>query len=183
MRDGMLTWADGEVRLGSELLPGVFLDLSIRGAVRFDQSHKDSQSGKAKVPLGFEDADITITMELLCDETGDCYSKLKAINKVFRSDNKANPKVYAVVNRHCAARGIQKVLFSGLDSFESEREDVITATLSFLEHMPAVIRREKRATAAKVGQAPAVKAKPAASAAVVSDPDNPFMAGLKAGHK
>lgn len=181
MRDGILTWEDGEVKLGKDLLPGVFLDISIRGAVRFDQSHKDSQSGKAKVPLGFEDADITITMDLLCDELGNCYSKLETINKVFRADSKANPKVYSVVNRHCNARGINKVLFSGFDSFESEREDVITVTLSFLEHLPAVIRREKRATAAKVGKAPAVKAKPAASVTVVSDPDNPFMAGLKTG--
>lgn len=184
--DGLLTWDDGEVKLGGDLLPGVFIDQRISGAVRFDQSEKDAQSGKHKVPMGFEDADIQITMDLLCDEAGDCYSKLVKINKIFRADRRGNPKVYAVVNRHCNARGINNVIFSGLASFESDIDDVITISLSFVEHLPPVIRREKQQAAAKktaAGKvaAPAVKAKPAASPAIVSDPSNPFMAGLLAG--
>uniref|UniRef100_C6E6Q0 Uncharacterized protein n=1 Tax=Geobacter sp. (strain M21) TaxID=443144 RepID=C6E6Q0_GEOSM len=184
--DGFLKWEDGEVRLGGELLPGVFVDQSIRGAVRFDESKKDSQSGHHKTPLGFEDADIVITLDLLTDDTSDCYKKLAAINKVFREDRKANPKVYAVQNRHCAARGIRDVVFCALDSFESSDDDVISAALSFKEHLPPVIRREKQATATKVagakqGAAPKIKATPAASPTVVSDSDNPFMAGFNAG--
>jgi len=186
MQNNLLTWADGEVKLGGELLPGIFLDQSVRGSVRFDQSEKDAQSGKHKVPLGYQDADISITLELVCDESGDCYSKLTQINKVFRADQKANPQVYSVGNRHCQARGIRNVVFSGLDSFESSEEDVITAILSFVEHLPPVIRREKQVTAAKsaaakAGTAPAVKATPAPAPAVVSDPDSPFMAGFQAG--
>lgn len=186
MLDGALSWGDGEVRLGGELLPGSFLDMNIRGEVRFDESQQDSQSGRHKTPLGYQDADITLTLELLCDADGDCYSKLKQLNKVFKSDRRANPKVYAVANRHCAARGIRNVVFSELSSFESDQDDVITATLSFVEHLPPVIKRERqaaasRAAAARSGSAPAVQATPAASAAVVSDPDNPFMAGLAAG--
>ncbi len=182
--DGLLTWEDGEVRLGGQLIPGIFLDQSIRGEVRFDRSRKDAQSGMHKVPLGFEDADITIAVELLCDAESDCYQKLEIINKTFRSNRNANPKVYEVSNRHCRARGIRNVVFSGLDSYESSSDDVITATLTFVEHMPPVIRREKQATAAKKGaSAPTVKATPAASKAIVTDEDNPFMAGLKAGSK
>jgi len=184
--DGLLSWEDGEVRLGGQLIPGEFLDMSIRGAVRFDQSQQDSQSGKHKTPLGYEDADITLSLDLLCDEMGDCYVKLAKINKVFKADRKANPKVYAVANRHCAARGIRNVIFSALDSSETDQDDVITVTLSFVEHLPPVIKREKQATAtkaaaAKSGTAPAIKATPAVSAAVVSDSDSPFQAGLRAG--
>ncbi len=184
--DGLLIWDDGEVKLGGELLPGVFIDQRISGAVRFDQSEKDSQSGRNKVPMGFEDADIQITMDLLCDEAGDCYAKLKNINKIFRAARNANPKVYAVSNRHCNARGINNVVFSGLASFESDLDDVITISLSFVEHLPPVIKREKQQTAARkttagTAAAPAVKSTPAASPTIVSDPPNPFMAGLLAG--
>jgi hypothetical protein len=183
--DGLLTWDDGLVKLGGELLPGVFVDQRISGAVRFDQSEKDNQSGRHKVPLGFEDADIQITLDLLCDESGDCYAKLAIVNRIFRADRRANPKVYAVSNRHCAARGINNVVFSGLASFESDLDDVITVSLAFVEHLPAVIKREKQQAAAKkaataTGTAPAVKATPAESPAIVADP-NPFMAGLLAG--
>lgn len=181
--NGLLVWEDGEMRLGGDLLPGHFLDLSIRNEVRFDESKKDHQSGKHKVPLGFEDADITMTVGLLCDETGDCYKKLEAINKIFRADRKSNPKVYSVTNRHCRARGIRNVVFSGLTSSEITEDDMIVAVLSFVEHLPPVVRREKQATAAKKGAAPAVKATPAASTKIVSDPDSPFLAGFKKGNQ
>lgn len=178
--DGLLTWDDGAVKLGGDLLPGVFIDQMINGAVRFDQSEKDAQSGKRKVPMGFEDADIQITMDLLCDESGDCYSKLVKINKIFRADNNANPKVYEVVNRHCNARGINNVLFSGLASFESDSDDVITVTLSFVEHMPPVAKRETQQAAANKATPP-VKAQPAVSASIVKDSAAPFLDGIKAG--
>jgi len=186
MRDGYLSWDDGEVRLGGELLPGVFVEQNVRGAVRFDDAQLDAQSGKAKVPLGYQDAVVTLTLDLLCDEAGDCYQKLEQISRVFKADRNANPKVYAVQNRHLAARGVRNVIFAALDSFEDDREDVIMAVLSFTEHQPAVIRREKQATATraaqtKAGTAPPVKAKPAVSPKVVSDPENPFMAGLRDG--
>lgn len=182
--DGQLTWEYGEVRLGGNLLPGIFVDQSIRGAVRFDESKKDGQSGKHKVPMGFEDADITITLDLTSELFSTCYEKLATITGIFRAARNANPKIYSVTNSHCWARGVRNVVFTGLDSYESDRDDVISVTLYFVEHLPPVIRREKQATAAKKGaSAPAVKVTPAASKAIVTDEDNAFMAGLKAGSK
>lgn len=182
MPDGELQFSDGEVSLGGQLLPGILSSQRIGCAVRFDQAQMDGMSGKAKTPLGWADADISLTVELLSDETSDCYAKLTALNRVFKgADNGANPKVYDVANRHARARGISRVVFSGLDSEESDQDDVISATLSFVEHVPAIVKVEKQAASSGTTSAPAATtAQPAADPAVLDDP-NPFTAGFEAG--
>lgn len=197
--NGQLTWNDGLVTLGDDVLLGIFVDMRIRGAVRFDQADMDSQSGKQKVPMGWEDADITITLDLVCDveqegppaETSDCYAKLKAINTIFKSasNNKADPKIFSVNNAHLNARGVKQVVFAGLDSYETDLDDVITVCLSFIEHNPVVIQREKQQAAKNIAQAgqgvqgatPAVKTTPAASPDIVKDNTSAYMRGFYQG--
>ncbi|MFZ2947900.1 MAG: hypothetical protein WA003_00315, partial [Desulfuromonadaceae bacterium] len=158
----------------------------VNAGVRFDRAERDHMSGKNKIPLGWEDADIQISLDLLCDETGTCYDKLTVINGLFKGCDKGkNPRVLQVTNRHLRSRGISKVVFSGLESNEDDQSDVIRVNLAFSEHLPAVVKREKQVAATKkaVGAAaPTVKAKPAASPTIVSDPPNPFMAGFNAGN-
>jgi hypothetical protein len=188
MSDAVLTFSDGLVRLGKTLLPGILRNQSIRGAVRYDQSLSDGMSGKSKVALGWEDATITLTLDLLCDDEGDCYAKLTSLNKIFKAADrkKATPTVYNVTGRHVRARGISRVVFDGLDSTETDDDDVIQAQLTFTEHIPPIVKREKQANAAKAGSgstsaAPAAKAQPSAAPAVTSDTTNPFKAGFNAG--
>jgi len=188
--DGYLTFEDGEVRLGSQLLPGILVSQSIRGAVRYDEAKKDHMSGKNKVPRGWEDSTVTLTLDLLTDSAGDCYSKLAVIDKIFKGAQKANPKIYEVTGRHLRARGISRVVFDSLDSDESDQDDVIMATLRFVEHIPPVVKREKQAAAKKhlaassgatTKTAPKTTVKPAAAPAVTSDTMNPLIAGFNAG--
>ena len=145
--DGLLVFEDGQITLGGSLLPGVLRRLSIRGQVRFDEAEQDGLSGKVKVPMGWEDADVTAEVELLTDST-DCYDKLAGLDATFRGyDNGGNPKVYDLVNRHTAARGIDQVVFAGLESSETDQDDVILAGLAFQEHKPAVVAVESRVAA------------------------------------
>ena len=183
--DGLLTFEDGEVRLGGVLLPGILVAMTVNAGVRFDRAERDHMSGKNKIPLGWEDADIKLTLDLICDELGDCYEKLTIINRNFKSgDQGANPKIYNIVNRHLRARGVSRVVFSGLQSDEDDQSDMIRVVLAFSEHLPAVVKREKQANAAKStsGSAPVTKAKPEQSASIVKD-DSPLIAGFKAGIK
>lgn len=155
-----LTFEHGQVRLGDAPVPGILKRHRIRSAVRFDEAEQDGLSGKAKIPMGWEDADIQLTVELLTDDKDSCYDKLAALNGIFRGvDSKGNPLVLAVENVHCMARGVRRVVFAGLDSDESDQDDVITANLHFVEHVPAVTRVENRVTAAGAAgdSAPAVK--------------------------
>lgn len=187
MSDEYLTFEHGMVYIGQKLIPGILVSMRVNAGVRFDRAERDHMSGKNKIPLGWEDADIQITLDLLCDETGDCYDKLTVINNQFKGcDNGKNPRILQVTNTHLRSRGVSKVVFSGLESNEDDQSDVIRVNLAFSEHLPAVVKREKQVNAAKkavgaVAPAVNVKSQPAASTTIVSDPPNPFMAGFNAG--
>ena len=140
----LLTFEDGEIRLGGTLVPGLFVNLRIDGRVRFDEQQVDGQSGKSKTPQGFEDCEITMTVVLLTDADSTCYDKIQELNGLFRAvDGKANPKVLDVANRHVLARGLRQVVFSRLESAETDDSDEIIATLGFVEHNPPIIKTEK----------------------------------------
>jgi hypothetical protein len=159
MVDGILSFGDGQLSLGGRLVPGILQSMTIAGQVRFDKAEQDGMSGKVKVPLGWEDADITLVVELLTEESSTCYSKLDELNRIFKgTDNGGNPKIYDVVNPHALARGIERVVFSGLSSQETDQDDVISANLSFVEHVPPVTRVEARQAAKTTGGAPATTA-------------------------
>jgi len=188
MRDGILTFEHGEVRLNGELIPGILRSLSVTGLVRFDDAKQDAMSGKVKTPIGWEDADVFLGLELTSDDSAlggdslDCYQKLARINAIFKGyDNGANPKVYDVVNPHLRARGINQVVFSSLDSEEGDDDDAISARLIFVEHNPPVQIAENRANAKdKATGPPAVNApaEPAKDAGIMKDP-GPFAAGYE----
>lgn len=146
MSDGVLIFDDGRVVLGGEELPGLLVRLTVKGEVRFDESKNDGNSGKKRTPLGWKDADVTLDLELLTEEGSDCYDKLQALDRVFKGRGKhAAPKVLEVVNRHLRARGVSRVVFSELNSRETNSDDVILATLQFVEHLPPVVNAEARA--------------------------------------
>lgn len=155
MADGSLQFDHGVVILGGVELPGIFKNQSIAGSVRFDTAEPTGLSGSVKTPLGWEDADITLVIELISDEQmspyvagSNCYEKLAQIDAIFRGyDNGTNPKVYEVDNAHALARGISQVVFAGLQSRETQRDDVIQVSLNFIEHVPAVQPAEKQVIA------------------------------------
>lgn len=167
MLDGYLDFEHGQIVLGGVLLPGVLRSQSIGAQVRFDEAEQDGVSGKKKTPLGWTDAGVSLTLDLLSDDAKDCYAKLKSLNSIFKGhDNGGNPKVYTVTNPHMLARGIDQVVFSSLESSESDQDDTIQVTLKFQEHNPPIIAVEKRANASDQAQgaAPAIQAKEPAPA-------------------
>ena len=140
----VLTFEHGEVRLDNELVPGILQNLRVSGKVRFDEQKVDGGSGKKKAPQGWEDCDITFSLILTNDEDSSCYDKLRKLSEMFNApDDKANPKVMAVTNRHLLARGVRRVVFSRFDSTEADRTDEITVSLGFAEHNPPIVRAEQ----------------------------------------
>lgn len=142
----LLSWEDGLVSIDGQQLPGLLVDQAVDCRVRFDEQKVDGASGKKRTPMGWEDAEVTLTLELLTDEGDegqDCYDKLEAINAIFRGhDARANPKLYQVDNRHLQARGLGELIFSQLSSYETDRDDAMMATLSFVENNPPVVKTE-----------------------------------------
>ena len=140
----LITFEDGVMQLDGELLPGILHTLAVDGKVRFDEQKVDGASGKKKTPQGFEDCEIMVSLFLVTDSLSSCYDKLEKLSEMFRKvDDKANPQIYAVANRHLLARGVRQVVFSKLQTAEADKTDEITATLGFLEHNPPIVRTEK----------------------------------------
>jgi hypothetical protein len=139
----LLTFADGVIRLGGEALPGILQTLTVDGKVRYDEQKVDGTSGKSKTPQGWEDQTVKATLVLLTDDESDCYEKLAALAPYFRKpDDKANPQIYALANRHSQTRGIRQVVFDQFSSSESSANDTIRVTLGFTEHRPPIVRQE-----------------------------------------
>lgn len=139
-----IVFEDGRITLGGAEVPGILQDLRVACRVRFDEHKSDNLSGKSKIPTGYEDADISVTVALLTDDNSDCYEKAAELAGLFKdTDGKLNPQIFTVVNKHIQARGVKQVVFSSLDTTESSRNDEIRATLKFVEHMPPIVRPEK----------------------------------------
>lgn len=146
----ILNFDDGRVVLAGEELPGLLVRLSVGGEVRFDESKADGLSGKKRTPIGWEDAAVSLDLDLLTDDDGSCYDKLAKLDRLFKGGGAhAAPKVLGVVNRHLRARGVSRVVFSGLSSRETNSDDTILASLTFKEHVPPVVKSEERAVKAK----------------------------------
>ncbi len=163
----LITFEDGVVTLAGEEVPGILRSLRVDGKVRFDEQKVDGSSGKKKTPQGFEDSDITISLYLVTDEDSSCYDKLETLSGMFRKvDDKANPQIYTVANRHLLARGVRQVVFSKFCSSENDRTDEIMVTLGFVEHNPPVVKTEKAQaktpTGKELAEQAAEKAKQAA---------------------
>ncbi|MDD5106039.1 MAG: hypothetical protein PHC49_10530 [Desulfuromonadaceae bacterium] len=190
--DMFLSFEDGEVKLGGETLPGIFVSMTTNAGVKFDRAERDAMSGKAKVPMGWDDTEVKITLSLLCDqdeateEISTCYDKLKIINKFFKNSEgpkKPHPKIYNIDNRHLQARGVTRLVFYGLQSDEDDQSDEIRAVLTFVEHVPAVVKRETAASPASPSAAPkTAKKDPPAAPSITKDTTNPFIAGFNAGY-
>lgn len=166
-KSNLITFEDGVLTLAGEEAPGILHSLRVDGKVRFDEQKVDGSSGKKKTPQGFEDSDIMLSLYLVTDEDSGCYDKLETLSGMFRKvDDKANPQIYTVANRHLLARGVRQVVFSKLQTAENDATDEITATLGFVEHNPPIVKTEKAQaktpTGKELAEQAAAKAKQAA---------------------
>ncbi|MDT3693144.1 MAG: hypothetical protein ROM03_01935 [Mucispirillum sp.] len=139
----LLTISDDKILLNGNNIPGLLSTVSVNTSIRFDDQDIDGKSSKKKVPLGWSDADITIQLELITDDEGSsCYEKLAELDSIFRSKDKNKVKVFDIDNRHLNARNVRRVVFSNLESSENNMEDIIYASLSFIEYEPAITKTE-----------------------------------------
>lgn len=133
----------GRMKLDGRLLPGVPERLEVQGEVRVDREQIAGQSGSAKQPLGFEDAEITLVLRLPTDDQSTCYDKIAELASIFRSvDSMARPHVFRIVNKHVAAWGIGDVVFAGLKTAEDNEDDSARAELRFVEFRPVLVKKE-----------------------------------------
>ena len=125
----------------------------------------DGGQGQTSKLITFEDGVVTLAGE---EVPGILRSlRVDTLSGMFRKvDDKANPQIYTVANRHLLARGVRQVVFSKFCSSENDRTDEIMVTLGFVEHNPPVVKTEKAQaktpTSKELAEQAAEKAKQAA---------------------
>ena len=162
MIDGtpMFLERDEPMRLGGRVMPGIIQDIQVSNEIKVKEMTVDGGSGSAKLPQGYKDADITVTIRLVSsDDLGDAKYQLAAWAGLFKTtDDQAMPFTYQVCNSHLAAYNIRTVLFQRIATRETSASDTITVDLGLAEHRPAVIQKEKLRRA-KAAAAEKLKAK------------------------
>jgi len=126
-----------ECLLGGGVLPVPPASMRIRQALKIDEIDIKGRSGKVKQPVGYEDAEISIELELCDREEGDAVvetarERLEQLQKLFRSSKESLPQPLEIVSVLTEACGIRRVLFKELEVHDNEL-DFISATLRLTE--------------------------------------------------
>ncbi|WP_051273250.1 hypothetical protein [Desulfotruncus alcoholivorax] len=166
----LITTDTGQVKVGSVILPGVFESIEITGAVKLDQVEIQGKKDKVTQAVGFDNATVRLTVNLLPEtEGGDCTEQIAQFQKIFRSSpDQEKPGVYQLINKHAAARNISEVIFTNFRSYEDNKSDKIIVICEFSEHIPIKVPVATKSSAAASPppakpKAPATKSSAAAS--------------------
>lgn len=133
----------GAVTLDGMLLPGILQSVSINGAIIYEKGSAEPSQAKRKVLSGYDDKTIQINilfMSDLDDESGDLdeiYQQVEKLESYFMQTRDKLPVIYQLNHPHIQARNIDKCLFKSFGSTWSTGSKKITATLEFVEFVPA----------------------------------------------
>jgi len=137
---------NGQLYLGSTLVYGQVLNVSVNGKIIIDSSKTEGSSGKKKVFSGFDDSGVSIKLQLLeQDDSGvERYTALSNINSEFKSISDGEPTIFSVQGDLFKAFKIKHVLFAELSVEDSNETDSLMVSLSFTEHNPVVAKVQEQ---------------------------------------
>lgn len=128
----------GEVKVGDQVLPGVFESLEITGSVKMDEVEIAGKKEKLSQAVGYTNAKVRLNLKIIPkDEDDDCIETIAQLQRIFRSSPSLQvPGVYRIVNKHVLARGIDQVTFTDLRTYEDNRTSSFVVTAEFQEYNP-----------------------------------------------
>ena len=125
---------DDTIMIGGVLLPGLYKKVEVKTAAKIDEQEVEGSSAKPKQATGYEDAQISIELELHDSEAQTKEDKLAVIQNLFRMRGQELPEVYPVISTYTAIRNVDQVLI----------KDMITVTLELMEYIPQTIKAKKK---------------------------------------
>jgi len=136
------------VRLGEVDLPGHVQRVDVSGSVRSDEATVPGRSGVSRQPLGYEDAEVVVSLLLLDRPEGEsALQQAGRLGALYADvDERARPSVFRLVNAHTIARGIRDVVWRSLRTRE-RGAGAVEAELVFAELQPAITKKERAAAA------------------------------------
>jgi hypothetical protein len=135
------------IKLGGLSLPGVVTSIEVRGQYEVEKKKVQGLSGTNKLGRGYNDAQVTITLEVLPGETT-TTAQVKEIERVFKNafGTAGKPKPVRVVNPLLDSKDVYSVLFVGFAVRQGNEDDSLPCTLELLEFEPLVRAAERKET-------------------------------------
>ena len=135
---------DDTIMIGGVLLPGLYKKVEVKTAAKIDEQEVEGSSAKPKQATGYEDAQISIELELHDSEAQTKEDKLAVIQNLFRMRGQELPEVYPVISTYTAIRNVDQVLIKDMSSQSSNKKDMLTVTLELMEYIPQTIKAKKK---------------------------------------
>ena len=140
----MIYFDDDTVKIGGVILPGIYKSMEVSQDAQVDEQDVEGSSRKPKQASGYDDAKITISLQLLDSADGTTKEeKLQLIQNIFRAQGQEKPVVHELVSTHSAIRGIMNVIIKSMSSKESNKKDEITVDLELLQYDTITITAAK----------------------------------------
>lgn len=126
-----------ECLIGGVKLPVPPRQMTIKQALKIDEIEIKGRSGKVKQQVGYEDAQISIELEICAFEEGGkvvetARERFEKVQRLFRASREALPQPVEIVSTLTDACGIRKVLIKELEVHDNEL-DYIACTLQLTE--------------------------------------------------
>lgn len=144
--------AGESMALGDLTLPGIITSIEVRGQYEIVKKKVVGLSGSDKFGYGYNDAQVTITLEIL---PPDAMGQVKQIEGVFKNAFGAagKSKPLRVINPLLDSKDVTNVLFVTFKVFEGNEDDSLLCTLELLEFEP-LARIQGRKQRVTVGTGP-----------------------------
>jgi len=126
-----------ECLLGGVVLPVPPRRMRVKQTLKIDEIEIKGRSGKVKQPIGYEDAEITVDLELCDREEGGqvvetVRERLEQLQRLFRSSRESLPQPVEIVSTLTEACGVRQVLIKELEVGDGDC-DSIECTLQLVE--------------------------------------------------
>ena len=135
---------DDTIMIGGVLLPGLYKKVEVTTAAKIDEQEVEGSSTKPKQATGYEDAQISIELELHDSENQTKEEKPTIVQNIFRIRGQELPEVFSIVSTYTAIRNVDQVLIKSLNSQINNKKDMITITLELMEYIPQTIKAKKK---------------------------------------
>ncbi|MBC8204966.1 MAG: hypothetical protein H8E87_05595 [FCB group bacterium] len=127
-----------EVKIGDLVLSIPPRQMKIKQTLKIDEIEIPGRSGKVKQPVGYEDSEISIELEISHQEIGlqvvkTAEDRFREIQALFRPSPDTIQSPVPIVSSLTEACGIEQVLIKDLELHDDPEYDYIVCTLTLTE--------------------------------------------------
>jgi len=143
-----------DVLLGGIILPVPPKAMKIKQSMKIDEIEIPGRSGKVKQPIGYEDAEVTLTLEIPATyENGRIKEKapdrFQTIQNLFRSSKDAQPQAVDIASTLTEACGIHQVLIKSMEVSDNSL-DMVSVNLTLIEYESIEVQLTKQVQESQV---------------------------------